>query len=112
MKLKQLGISRHLLEIFSSCLTDGSLKAFVNGNTSANYPVIMASFPQGSVLGPILWGIRVNDLQELEVKSGYVGDCTLSRSCDREEAADVIENTIYHHNGNTTLQRRSQIAGR
>ena len=92
-KLEQLGISGHLLALFSSYLQGRSLRVVVNGYTSATYPV-EASVPQGSVLGPILWNIYLNDLlQSLPVISAYADDCTLSHSFNKNEAANVIEAT-------------------
>lgn len=90
-KLEQIGITGDLLHLFSSYLTNRSLRVVVNGHTSASYPV-EASVPQGSVLGPILWNIYLNDLlQSTPSARAYADDCTLSWTYEREEAEEVVQ---------------------
>ena len=92
-KLEQLGITGRLLALFSSYLQGRCLRVVVNGCTSATYPV-EASVPQGSVLGPILWNVYLNDLlQSLPVVSAYADDCTLSHSFSRHEADNIVNAT-------------------
>ena len=78
------------MHLFSSYLTGRSLRVVVNGHTSASFP-IKASVPQGSVLGPILWNIYLNDpLQSVPSASAYADDCTLSWTYERGEAQAVV----------------------
>ena len=63
----------------------------VNGQSSRSLPV-EASVPQGSVLGPILWNIYINDLlQLLPEVSAYADDCTLTRSYHRQDSQRAID---------------------
>ena len=79
-KLKQLGITKDLLLLFSNYLTGRKLHVMVNGCTSASFTVEV-SVPQGSVLGPVL-----NDLlQSITTAAAYTDDCTLSQNYVREE---------------------------
>ncbi|KAG0710838.1 putative RNA-directed DNA polymerase from transposon BS [Chionoecetes opilio] len=107
-KLEQLGITGHLLALFSSFLHSRSLRVVVNRSTSATYPM-EASVPQGSVLGPILWNIYFNDLQNLHVASAYADDCTVSHSYTREETANVIDDANRQLGDITAWGRRWQV---
>ncbi|XP_063591346.1 uncharacterized protein LOC134768450 [Penaeus indicus] len=60
--------------------------------SSQKYPV-EASVPQGSVLGPILWNIYIDDmLREHPEINAYADDCTLSVSYQREDHDAVATN--------------------
>ena len=90
-KLSALGISGNLLGLFSNYLNGRSLQVVVNGHTSSSYPVA-ASVPQGSVLGPILWNVYLNDLLHcMPSVHAYADDCTLTHSFTRANVEEVIQ---------------------
>ena len=66
-KLKQNGISGNLLKLFENYLHNRKERVVLNGSFS-DYSIIESGVPQGSVLGPLLFLIYINDL-ERNIKS-------------------------------------------
>ena len=90
-KLRAKGIQGGLLQLLGNYLEDRSLSVVVNGQTSESLPV-EASVPQGSILGPLLWNIYVDDLlQLLPAVTAYADDCTLSYSYPRQDSGRAAE---------------------
>ena len=89
-KLESFGISGNILQLLKDYLQNRSLSVVVNGLTSQEFGV-RASVPQGSVLGPLLWNIYLNDLLHLipEV-TAYADDCTISVTCKQNHHTPAI----------------------
>lgn len=89
-KLCAKGIQGDLLLLIKNYLSGRSLHVVVNGQSSDPVP-IRASVPQGSVLGPVLWNIYIDDLlRQLPTVSAYADDCTLSQSYCRLDSQRAI----------------------
>ena len=88
LKLHQLGFSKNSLRWITSYLTDQSQFVQIDDRTSEQVRV-MFGVPQGSILGPVLFNLYVNDLSKVlpsNVKSHqYADDTTIYDHCKPSE---------------------------
>ena len=69
-KLKQNGVSGGLLKPFENYLHNRKQRVVLNG-TYSDYSIIESGVPQGSVLGPLLFLIYINDFEK-NIKSNII----------------------------------------
>ena len=82
-KLRSYGISGQIFDFISSFLSNRRLRVVLDGKSSQEYPV-NAGVPQGSILGPILFLLYINDLPDDVICNIviYADDTTLYSKCD------------------------------
>ena len=82
-KLKSDGISGEIFDLISSFLSNRRLRMVLDGKSSQEYPV-NAGVPQGSILGPTLFLLYINDLPDDIICdiAIYADDTTLYSKCD------------------------------
>ena len=87
-KLKSYGISGQIFGLISSLLSIRRLRVVMDGKSSQEYPV-NAGIPQGSILGPTLFLLYINDLPDDVICNMAVcaDDTTLSSNCS--QASDL-----------------------
>ena len=85
-KLRAKGIQGDLLLLLENYQQGSILQIIVNAQVSEFQPV-EASVLQGSVLGPVLWNIYVDDLlRQLPAVLAYADDCTFSCTYPRQDS--------------------------
>ena len=94
-KLKQLGINDVLLDWFTDYLHERKQRVIIKGQKS-DWGIIEAGVPQGSVLGPLLFIVYINDLAEVvncNIKM-FADDTCLYVTIDNKEQIQTATNSL------------------
>ena len=98
-KLSLCGIKGNLLKWFGSYLKDRLQRVVINGQYS-DWANLNAGVPQGSVLGPLLFLIYINDITSVVNFSNirlFADDtCLFIEVQDRDEAVTQIEKDLFN----------------
>ena len=95
-KIRSMGISGDLLNLLENYLSDRYQRVVLNGQTSSWTPVL-AGVPQGSILGPLLFLIYINDLpNELQSNAKLFADDTslFAVADDKNVCANILNNDL------------------
>ncbi len=85
-KLQTLGISGSLLEWFRGYLTNRKQRVVLNGQASS-WQYTNAGVPQGSILGPLLFLVFINDLVDSLITNPYL-------FADDTSLLEIIDNVV------------------
>ena len=99
-ELETVGLSEHLILWITDYLTDRWQSVVLNSETSTALPVI-SGVPQGSVLGPLLFLLYVNDINDLSLSVGsklviyvYADDILLYRPITLENDFILLQHDV------------------
>ena len=98
-KLQNYGLDRNALAWFQSYLSNRSQKCLVNGKLSDSRP-ITCGVPQGSIIGPLLFLVYINDLPnclDLAVPNMFADDTNVSLSADNLNDLQITINSELHN---------------
>ena len=96
-KLKSMGISGELYQLLENYLSGRLQRVVLNGQTSSWRPVL-AGIPQGSILGPLLFLIYINDLpDELKSNAKLFADDTSLFSIVKDEMKVLMPSIMTYH---------------
>ena len=93
-KLKQYGISGNVINWISSYLSNRTQHVFINSSFSET-SILNAGVPQGSVFGPLLFLIYVNDIADslLSTTRLFADDSSLAVSSENNSDIENILNS-------------------
>ena len=95
-KIKSYGVDSNLLSWFSSYLQDPQQRVVIN-NSSSSLCNVSAGVPQGSVFGPLLFILYINDIAEnlISLSRLFVDDTSFSYSShDELQIKTVIDHDL------------------
>ena len=94
--LEYMGINGNLLDWFKSYLSNRKVVVVFNGHSSTPY-IPCSGVPQGSILGPLLFAIYVNNLPDVVKSSSvllYADDIKVNKTINSTDDSTFLETDI------------------
>ena len=94
-KLHKYGVNKNTLNWIDSFLSSRQQCVIVNGTSSSTEPVL-SGVPQGTVLGPILFLVHINDISK-DVSSDirlFADDCVCYREVKDQKDCEALQKDI------------------
>ena len=100
-ELEEIGLNDYLVNWISNYLTDRTQTVVLYGVLSQPLPVL-SGVPQGSILGPLLFLMYINNINNADISSGsklvlYANDILLYQAVHSQNAYAALQHTCYHH---------------
>jgi len=96
-KLESFGIEGKVLRWVRSWLTNRKQRVLVDGAKSS-WREVLSGVPQGSVLGPVLFVIFINDLEDTvtanQLLKMFADDTKVGQDVSETEGSDELQNTL------------------
>ena len=94
-KLRAHGVDGELLKWLSSWLKDRKQQVVVNGKLS-DWVDVVSGVPQGSILGPVLFAIFMNDIDDgvidtVDILSKFADDTTVGKTISSDEDWKLLQ---------------------
>ncbi len=96
-KLKALGVGGQVLDWISNWLTGREQRVVLNGQ-ALPWAVVDSGFPQGSILGPVLFVIHINDidlvLYLIDIVKKFADDTKMGQKVATPEQRQVLQDAL------------------